>query len=225
MSAPAPAGAQPAPATPASVAGLPQGRPQRPATGFFHPRWVLLAGVWYMPAAIAGFAIHYFYSLGTCQLGMFNALCLLDVMPEPAQAALMLAGFAATLFIAATYGRARDLDRMGGQATGFAGLMWRMTEYQRVRPLAWALTGLVGLGLLVEVVRSQLDGVTLTLGLIALGVCLRCASYHPRLPARSRAVGVDGVASEESPRRVAHEESPRREVSFRSVARNTPPIS
>ena len=226
MSVPTPTGAPAATAAPAPVAALPQGGPPRPATGFFHPRWVLLAGVWYMPAAIVGFAIHYYFSLGTCQLGMLNALCLLDIMPAPGQAALMLLGFIITLFIASTYGRSQDPDRMGGQPAGFASLLWRMTEYQRVRPLAWTLAALIALGLALEVIRGQLDGVTLALGGIALGICLRCATYHPRRLARARVVvGADGVAREESPEQLAHEESLRREASFWSVARNTPPFS
>ncbi|HEU0026030.1 MAG TPA: hypothetical protein VFQ25_02860 [Ktedonobacterales bacterium] len=199
MSVPAPTGAPAATAAPAPVAGHSRGGPTRPATGFFHPRWLLLAGVWYMPAAIAGFGIHHYFTERTCQLDMLNALCWLDVMAAPGQVALMLAGFVITLFVASTYGRSHDLDRTGAQPAGFTWLMWRMTDYQRVRPLTWALAAVVALGLALEVIRGQLDGVTLALGLIALGVCLRCAAYHPRRPEQPHVVGADSVAREDTP--------------------------
>jgi hypothetical protein len=184
-----------------------------------------------MPAAIAGFAIHYYFTRVTCSLGMLNPLCNLDTMAAPWQLALMLAGFAVTLFIAAAYGRSREEVFLSSRASparrvyasGFTRLMCDMAEYQHARPLAWTIAALVGLGLVWEVYHHQLDGVTLALGLIALGVCLRCASYHPR---RARlAAGADGDARDDGPEQIAHERSIGNEARFWSVARNTPPLS
>jgi hypothetical protein len=217
MTAPAPGGAPAGPGGQASRT-VPLDRAPRHATGFFDPRWVLLAGVWYMPAAIVGFGVHYYYSVGVCQLGMLNALCMLDVMPAPAQAALMLAGFVVALVVAVRYGhsnewvflseltsapdpaQARGSARTSPQAranlSAFTRLMRDVLEFQRVRPLAWALAALVALGLALELLRGQLDGVTVALGLIALVVTLRCASYRPRRPAEPQRAAA-GVAAEQ----------------------------
>lgn len=200
-------------------------------TGALDPRWVLLAGVWYMPAAIVGFGLHYYFSHVACQLGMLNALCNLDIMAAPGQVALMLLGFAVTLFIAASYGRGHEETFLSSRAapprriyaSPFTRLMCDLAEYQRARPLAWTISGLVAAGLALELLRGQLDSVTLTLGAIALAVALRCATFQasrPRLLAQAAgAVPADG--SEQT----AYERSFGTEATFWAAARDTPPLS
>lgn len=199
----------------------------RMRTGFFHPRWALLATMCYMPLALVGFAAHYYFTTAVqCNLGIAQALCTLDVQAAAVQVTLMLFAFALVYFAVASYGRGHEKESPVSDSASLASFAWRITEFQRVRPLAWIISALLVLGLLVEVARGRLDAVTLTLSLIALFTLVRGATYHPRRPATATGATSDGqpAGQSDTPAQTAHERSLGREASFWNVARNTPPL-
>lgn len=226
-----PTGVQTAPVTPATADAPAQpnqpnqrganarggGGPRMP-TGFFYPRWVLLGTMVVIPIALAGYAVNYYYSTqAVCSLGSLQSLCSLDLIPDWAKFAVAVVGYVLALFFAATYGRTLGAESDMGRHEGFAGLVVRLTEFQRVRLLTRTLAALLALGLVADFLLGRLDGMTAALTCITLFACLRAGFYRPRRAPAARA-GVDAAQAE-------HEQQLGQQSRFWNVARNTPPFS
>ena len=225
-----PTGVQTAPVTPATADTATQpnqpnsvsanaragGAPQMP-TGFFYPRWVLLGTMAVIPVVLVGYAVHYYYSTrAVCSLGSLQSLCSLDLIPDWAKFVVAVVGYILALFIAATYGRTLGSERDLAEQEGIARLVAQLTEFQRVRLLSRTLAALLALGLALDFLLGDLDGMTAGLACIALFACLRAGSYRPR-----RATVTQGTDAEQ----VEHERQLGQQSRFWNVARNTPPLN
>lgn len=226
-----PTGVQTAPVTPATADAPAQpnqpnqrganaragGAPQMP-TGFFYPRWVLLGTMVVIAVALVGYAVHYYYSArAVCSLGSLQSLCSLDLIPDWAKFVVAVVGYLLALWIAATYGRTLGPESAMSEREGFARLVVRLTEYQRVRLLTRIIAALLALGLALDFLLGRLDGMTAALTCITLFACLRAGFYRPRRAPAARE-GVDAAQAE-------HEQQLGQQSRFWSVARNTPPLS
>lgn len=151
----------------------------------FHPRWVMLAALALMSVVLVGIWVRGYYSGHACGLGSLQFLCGLDLLPGIIQVLGILALAEVALGLVRGIGRAYDPDRLAAEATGPRAMLWRLTEYPRVRTLAWILAAIIAVGLVIDALGARLDVATVMVSVIALYATLRCATYRPpRLRAR-----------------------------------------
>lgn len=212
----------PAPALPPAQQHA-RGADQQMPTEFFYPRWMLLAAILAMPVTLVGIAFHAYFTANTCSLGMAQSLCNIDLWPGWIQVVVILALYMVLLFISASYGRGLGSEGEDSKARGLRMVVLRLTEFQRVRSLSWAIAASVTLAEIIVFLRSQLTAVMLALGIIAVFTCLRAATYHPpRRRARRQQGATGGNPLQEAQAR--HERALGSQSRFWNVARNTPPL-
>jgi hypothetical protein len=144
--------------------------------GWGYPRWPLLAAMLLVPFIIIGYLLEHFYR--DCRLGM---LCNMDVLPGPAQVALIWLAFGCLWFVALLFGVTR-LEGAAPSSTGLARFLRRISDFETVRGLLVGYGGLALVGMLLAFALNRLTPAAFALGMIVVIVALLTGLWRPRTP-------------------------------------------
>jgi hypothetical protein len=145
----------------------------------WHPRWPLLAGIIYTPAALIGYGFKVYYLSPQSQACAFGQLCYIETLPSSEQVALIWLGFLVLWTLVYLLGRKALGGPIPPRPYTLAGRLYAVSQFQPARHIL-GIFGLAALaGIVVATVERQTDPAGFAMAAIVIFVAARVLAYGP----------------------------------------------
>ncbi len=149
--------------------------PPVPTRNFWHPRWPLLAAIFFTPATLIGYAVKIYYLPHVCT---FGSICHLDTLPGIDQVGLIWLGYLLLWALSFLLGRKLD-GPIPPRPYTVAAALHAMSRYQPVRGLLAVLGIAALLGIAAAIYAGNVDPAGFAMAAIVIFVAARIVTYTP----------------------------------------------